>query len=577
MQARIWKICLATLFLLVACKISQPIYDIEPTPSVTTSPTTTASAQPLPLLSTPTKTISPTYPTQSTKTAIPSPQPNFQVYFHPDSPLYVGDQISIEVIAPPQQALINQAITVSLDSPAQFLGSTTFQPFGYESRQQATFYWVWNTHGQSAGEHWLTFSIPSLALQWRQSVTLLSADALPEQEKQAHWQSEETNCCVIYTISGSAAQRDLPQLTDIVEEEFLSVQKQIPQQPKETLGIAFIPRVIGQGGFADQNVTISYLDRNYTAGEVRTILHHELVHIFDGWNGGDFKPALFMEGLAVYLSSGHYQPEPLLPRAAALLPLHRYISLPDLANDFYLKQHEIGYLEAGALVEYMVQRWGWQAFLEFYQTIPHEKDEKNSDSIDRALQAHFQRTFSDLERDFLAYLNEIPVSISNQEKVQALVEYYDTIRSYQQALDRSAYYQSGWMVNVQELIDRNIVADYWRHPTNPTNIALETMLHRAGEALQQGDLGLNIELTRAVATTLDRLRAGDTQPFLAHPLAKTYWEIVQQLNQAGFEAQQIDLHENDAEALVTKGSNVLIKVSLHLGANGWEIQSITQP
>ncbi|MGB9591617.1 MAG: hypothetical protein ACPL1K_03785, partial [Candidatus Kryptoniota bacterium] len=461
--------------------------------------------------------------------------------------------------------------------PNQFLGSTTFQPFGYESRQQATFYWIWNTRGESAGEHRLTFSIPSQAWQWRQSVTLLPAAALPEQEKQAHWQKEETNCCLIYTMSGSAAQRDLAQLTEIVEEEFLSVQKQIPQQPKSTLGIAFIPRVIGQGGFADQNVTISYLDRNYTAGEVRTILHHELVHIFDGWQGGDFKPTIFMEGLAVYLSGGHYQPEPLLRRAAALLPLQRYISLPDLANDFYLEQHEIGYLEAGALVEYMVQRWGWQPFLEFYQTIHHEKEEEQSISIDRALQAYFQLTFSDLERDFLAYLKEIPVSISDQEKLQALIEYYDTIRSYQQALDRSAYYQSGWMVNVQELIDRNIVADYWRHPTSLTNIALETMLNRAAKAFQQGDIELQIELTKAVAITLSRLHAGNTQPFLAHPLAKTYWEIVQQLNQAGFEAQQIDLHEKAAVALVTKDSNALIKVYLQLNPNGWEIQSITQP
>lgn len=577
MQVRIFRICLALTFLLVACRLSQPIYEFPQTPSVITSPTFFTPVSSLPLLSTPTKTTSPTYPTESAQTTISSPEPNFQVYFHPDSPLYVGDQISIEVIPSPQQYLMNQSITVALESPAQFLGSTTFQPFGYESRQQATFYWVWNTRGLPAGEHWLTFSIPSQAWQWHQSVTLLPADALPEQEKQAHWQSEETNCCLIDTMSGSAAQRDLPQLTKMVEEEFQSVQKQIHQQPKATLVIAFIPRVIGQGGFADKNITISYLDRNYTAGEARTILHHELVHIFDGWSGGDFKPTLFMEGLAVYLSGGHYHPEPLLPRAAALLPLQRYISLPNLANDFYLEQHEIGYLEAGALVEYMVKRWGWQRFLNFYQTIHHEKDEDQSVSIDRALQAHFQCTFADLEREFLAHLNEIPVSFSDQENLQALIEYYETIRAYQQALDRSAYYQSGWMVNVQELVDRNIVADYWRHPANLTNIALEIMLNRAGKARQQGDTALQIDLTRAVAQTLDRINAGDTQPFLAHPLAKAYWQVVQILNQEGLEAQLIDLHEKDALALVTKGSNALIKVTLQLNANGWEIQSISQP
>ncbi|MGB9674381.1 MAG: hypothetical protein ACPL3P_09605 [Anaerolineales bacterium] len=500
--------------------------------------------------------------------------PDFKVYLHPDSPLYVGDQISVEVIAPPTIDVNHQAITLSVDTPPRFLASTTFQPYGYESRQQATFYWVWNTSDASASEHTLTFSIPSRGWNWSESIALLPKEDLPLSEREAQWRTVETNCCLIYYISGSAADRDLQYLENLAEDEVASLKTQLPLQPKNPLGIAFIPRVVGQGGFTIQNAMISYLDRNYTAAEVPIILHHELVHVFDGLSGGDFKPTIFMEGLAVYLSGGHYQPEPLLSRAAGLIPMGRYIGLSDLANNFYLEQHEIGYLEAGALVEYMVQRWGWQPFLDFYRDIHHEKDDPQSQSIERALQAHFGISLMELENGFKAKLEEIPVNPTEIEALRALFDLYDTIRAYQQALDPAAFYENGWMVDVKELIQRDIVADYWRHPSGLTNITLETMLANAGKARQDGDTAYQMELTKAVQSVLEKIKAGETQPFAANPLAKTYWEIVNQLSQAGFEVQQIKLEDEEATVFVTKQSNFLIEVQLKLTPHGWEIQSI---
>ena len=57
-----------------------------------------------------------------------------------------------------------------------------------------------------------------------------------------------------------------------------------------------------------------------SAGDLAVIFHHELVHYLDVRSGGDLKPSMLVEGLAVYLSGGHYKPEPLMPRLAALLP-----------------------------------------------------------------------------------------------------------------------------------------------------------------------------------------------------------------------------------------------------------------
>ena len=135
--------------------------------------------------------------------------------------------------------------------------------------------------------------------------------------------------------------------------------------------VVFMPRVLGHGGFASQEISVSYLDRNYAGRGTPTVLHHEIVHVLDGHLGGGLRPTILIEGLAVYLSGGHFKPEPLMPRAAALLPpepgcaqavsvpigqvcgLDWYIPMDELVDDFYLEQHEISYLEAGALVEFM--------------------------------------------------------------------------------------------------------------------------------------------------------------------------------------------------------------------------------
>ena len=118
-------------------------------------------------------------------------------------------------------------------------------------------------------------------------------------------------------------------------------------------------------GLPSSEISVSYLDRNYASNSWELVVHHEMVHAIDGHLGGDFRPTIFVEGLAVYLTGGHYKPEPLMPRAAALLPayLNQYIPLKTLADDFYASQHEIGYLEGASLIEYMVKTYGWDAVL----------------------------------------------------------------------------------------------------------------------------------------------------------------------------------------------------------------------
>ena len=87
----------------------------------------------------------------------------------------------------------------------------------------------------------------------------------------------------------------------------------------EPLVVTLMPRVLGQGGFASSEMYISFLDRNYAGNMLEMVLHHEMVHILDNRLGGEMRPTILIEGLAVYLSGGHYKLEDLIPRAAALL------------------------------------------------------------------------------------------------------------------------------------------------------------------------------------------------------------------------------------------------------------------
>lgn len=439
-----------------------------------------------------------------------SPQAGFQVRLHPEDGLYVGDLVSLEVIALPGMDTEGLQLTVAVNG--QTFGPQEFRPYGIAGRTQATFMWAWDTRGLPAGTYELEFSLQAEdqqqpAVDWRQPVRLQPQSALPLPGPGARWETARTECCIVHYITGTAAARDLPDLLPLMDAQARSAVERVEVDFTEPIEVVLLPRVLGHGGFASREIAVSYLDRNYANNDLAQVLHHEMVHILDRRKGGEYLPTLFTEGLAVYLSGGHYQREPLLSRASVLPELGLYLPLAPLADDFYHSQHEIGYLQAGALVQFMVEEWGWQAFDAFYRGMQIPTDGRQSSAIDAGLQRELGISLGQLEARFLSELARRPFYPDLAAEVRLTVDLYDTIRAYQRVLDPSAYFLTAWLPDSQEMRQRQVVADFLRHPSEPVNLALENQLIEAAHALRQGEHSQARRLIAAVQAQLAGLPA----------------------------------------------------------------------
>jgi hypothetical protein len=401
------------------------------------------------------------------------PQPEYEVITHPDGPLYVGDQVSFEVIGKGEQ-IDGETVEVTLDG--QSLGSTPFGPFGIGQRQEATLWWTWDTSSLEPDRYPLNFKLGS-GYSWNESILLNPAKRAPLADSQ--WAEELIDCCAIHYITGTAAERDLSDLSIIADQQSKLVAEQMGTSLQERIDVTFMPRVIGHGGFAWDGLYISYQDGNYSGNEVDIILHHEFVHFYDVEVGGDYLPSIFQEGLATYFSGGHFKVEPIVSRAAALLELNRYIPLETLANDFYQQQHETGYLEAAALVGYLYETYGPSAFNEFYRTIPFPDGSTPAEVIDTSLQESYHLSFVELENLFKLYLASQPVPEDVRRDLEVTIDFFDTLRRYQSLLDPSAYYLTAWLPDGRAMRERNIVADLTRRPTGVLNRSMEWLLIHA--------------------------------------------------------------------------------------------------
>ncbi len=542
---------------------------VSPTATASPSPTETSTPEPQP-----TDTMAPPTPSMllgSDLAIVPN-----RVHIYPAPQLVDGDVATFHFVVRVPGEVNPDHVVSRLVINGQVLQEKRGLParnFGGEI--SGVFEWAWNTTGQT-GVHQIELILdPDDLIQvgdenpdnnrYAAAVAVRPLTSLPTVQQNASWITRESQYATLHAVSGTAAARDLAALAALTDEAIATAAANLAEEPRRIFDFYFVDRVIGQGGYALGGSVISYLDRNYAGGDLREVLIHETVHLLDQQFAGRSRLPFLSEGVAVWAAGGHYKPEDLQARARALRDSGLYLPLAGLIDDFYPVQHEIGYLEAGALIDYLVTRFGWPAVKAFYMDVQTAGYATPSAAVDAGFQAHFGRSLRQIEGEWLLFLDALPFDRAALIDFNTTIRFYNIMRHYQLAYDPTANFRIAWLPAPTELLNRGLTADVSRHPTEEINIILETMLTEADQAFRAGDYPGG----EAILASVDRVITTGT---FSDPLSQTYRDIIHQATEWGFEVHRLKLEGNRATAQVTNPySPALFAVDFARGDGGWTL------
>lgn len=583
---------LIIIFVAAAC---QPVEEIETPPPTQVVPAATGTAQatgkaqatatlvqptPSSTPEIPTPTNTPFLPTPTippTETIAPAPIDlsikEEDVRLFPMPGIYSGDLVTFQVqpFVPDDVIVTNVKVDISVDD--QIISSDTLDWRNWAGNASGIYEWVWDTTGLP-GAHEIRVTLDTMD-EIKEGdedpannevifeVNVAKAGERPLAERDAAWITGETECCTVYALTRTAAYRDFPELLEMVDTAVAQAVHQLDEDPHEKLDVYFVDRNIGQGGYAGSELVVSYMDRQYSGGSLHQLLVHEAVHVLDR----QFAPQrtkFLAEGVAVWASGGHYKQENLHQRAAALLQIGEYIPLTELVADFYPQQHEIGYLEAGAFVSYLIDEYGWPTFREFYSNTSADDGPTDVEAMDVNFQAYYEKTFKDLETEWIGFLSELPIDPNENEDVQTTIRFYDVMRDYQEAYDPSAHFLFAWLPQPHEVREIGNPADFVRHPEREINIILELMLQDAESALRDG----NYALTNVILNSIEKIL--DQDGAYTDPLSVNYRDVVRTATNFGYEVQDVDFTGESAVVVATTASGIhLTNLNMELQHGDW--------
>ncbi len=577
----LWRTLLggaALLWFLVGCRSATPtpvvLPTITPTPSTIPTPSLPPSptAQPTPR---PTSTSQPQPSATPLPTATPLPDLNLTaegVTIYPVPQLYVGDQVTFQVapfvpdIIPPGDVdvhiYVNDQLILDGHLNRPNLGGVV----------TGLYEWIWQA-GPTAGLYTVRVELdPDDRLRIgdeepdNNRAVLAVAVAETGPDAATNWRTIQTPHANIYVVAGTAADRDNDWLAQQVEEAVSRASAALAVSPTQPVEVYFIQRTIGQGGYAGSAMVITYSDRNYSGGGLLEVLTHETIHLLDNVLGAADHFRFWTEGLAVWGVGGHYKVESLDQRAAALrLETGQYIPLASLIDDFYPAQHEIGYLEAGALINYLVAQYGRERFFNFFSTLRPSNGQSLSSATDQALQTHYGKTLAQVEEEWHIYLRSQPRDPDAAVDLLTTIRFYEVMRQYQQQYDPTAYFLFAWLPSPTALRDRNLTAELTRHPLTEVNIALEAMLEAADVALRQKEY----DQANALLDSVQRVLHNDG--LFMEPLASSYLELVRLTAELGYEAQKITVEGTTALVVASPpDSSELRQFRLSLEGQTWK-------
>jgi hypothetical protein len=435
---------------------------------------------------------------------------------HPDGPLYAGDRLSfeVEVRNVGRASLAGGRVEIRRGGPEgeEILAEAALPELAPGASHRVAWTWVWQAPGSG------TFPLIGIArgegaggateARWAQLVTLGPQEALPETERRARWAQARSRCCTHVYLTGTAAEADLARLMAWADEAEATVRARMGLSTPLPIYVVWIPRLLGHGGFAvGDSLILTYPVADRLPVDLPTILRHEMVHRMTcAWIGREdcvgHLPALITEGLAVFIAGGHYRPEPLTQRAAALLRMGGWIPLEELVEDFYAHPHEIGYLEAGAFVEELVRKGGWPRFLDFLRSLERRPGESDRTVLDRALRDVYHQDIRGIESRWREALERLSPDPEQAADLRFVWTFFEALRAYQRTYDPSAYFLKAWLPDWRQAVREGIVADFMRAPDSPEGRRAWQDLQAARAQAARGDIAAALAALQALCRAL---------------------------------------------------------------------------
>lgn len=242
------------------------------------------------------------------------------------------------------------------------------------------------------------------------------------------WQEARDGNISLFYLPGTPAARDIETLRATASASLLRDSTVLGTSLNQPLAIYLLPRIFWQGGaaFGDRIIMISYADRAYTGVGPQDYLTHELAHaLTQSWGNLTNAGGVLSEGIAVYATGGHYQPDRLDRSAATLVQSPLYIPPAILRRDFSNLQHEVAYTESGSFVKYLVDQFGLDNLRALIRR-PNDWQTIYGAGVDV------------LSRRWLDRLNALPIDQLDAERWRLKVRFFDVLRQYEQRIDPDA-------------------------------------------------------------------------------------------------------------------------------------------
>ncbi len=497
-------------------------------------------------------------PTSPTPPALNDPGQLVQassVHAYPGPAHYEGDMLTFEIQNFDGIPESEQKAILKLDEGEPFEMTGTWSFYNVLILPLA-----FDTSGLS-GRHTLHISTPDGNIDEAYTFEVLPASQRPTQEQNTAWMMRTTQCCTFHYISNTAAERDAQFIDDHFQNAANEFSQITGKNIEQRMDIYLIDRLVGNGGFGGNGkLVISYTDRYYgpTVGaeSLETLARHEFTHAVGvgleaSGDGIDFN----YEGLAVYVAGGHYKPEPLTERGAALYDLGYFVPVGQ-----FLEQHELSYLYSAAILTYIVDVYGKDALWKFLEA-DNDPSDGQPGPIDIAIQNTFSITKAQFEEGFRTWLQDHD-SGNQLDDLRLTIKLQDLRRQYQET-----YAPPPYLIlenNLNNLTRPEFIPLIMREPQAPANVALEILIANGQAAIVAGDY----PAAEQIINTVENILA--TGSFQA-PEATDYLAAVTTLMENGYSVDLLQLSDNKATTQVSKDTPALLTIQLQKSAIGWVI------